>query len=471
MNLSFSGITNRIRGIFTLSETERNDFSDRIQALTDKRAAIQRVWANRSLTPAQYETLGIDVNVLAFDSSTLRNDLNRKDSTLAKIGRVFLRTFFGKITQYGSFIEDSNRLVQNAENYTRDLPSRNPSRRSSLPAAGNLGHAFNPRSQPGDLLSASQVGGHPLDLDCSTGGIRKLRENSAARPAIVNRLVALRAGAQNYKDFDFAQNEASLKENIRVANAGGGVKKLPGKRTLVNSFRRRSAGLARLQASIAGSGLNLTHDMDPRGDGNCMLSSTGFILAEGLRQGKIQNADLTNLLQKTADLLAHNNMDANPYCTQKFAQGVALLRQLMDNPSSENLTALLNTHTKHQAFLYLMRMMTATAVVDSNYLNSIRQIHSRTYGIPPAEVDGFYALDQAKADHFNTLLNYSENADWESSVAFFDKLNVGFDLFILGGRIGEPNNFLHSNSHNGGGNQIDGVALLRTGGHFHALSA
>jgi hypothetical protein len=465
MRLSFSGIANSIKSVFTLSRTEHHNFSRRVEELKIQKAGIQVAWDNVALNARESEELGDNVTVLQFEAKSLNDDLSNRDSTLAKVGRVFLKTFFGKTTKYGKLLAESRQLNLEAANYARDLSSKLASQDPSQSAAGSLGRAAPARPRPFAPRSGSLEARHPFNLDCSTGGIRKRRENSPIRPGIVTKLANLKARSGNYGNFDFAQNETSIKENIRVANDAGGVKRIPRKRSLVHSFGSHSAERAKLQASIAAANVNLTHDIDPRGDGNCMLSATSCILAEGLRQRTIQAADLRNLLGKTADLLAHNNMDANAYCTQKFAQGVGLLRQLMQNPSTQNLSVLLNQHDDHQAFLYVMRMMTATAVIDSNYLATIGQGDEITGVVDP------FVQDYLSGPHFSSLLQYSENADWQGSVAFFDKLNVGFDMFIKGGNQSAPNDYHYSGTQNASGNKVDGIALLRTGGHYHALSA
>ncbi|MGK0183076.1 MAG: hypothetical protein ACI9YB_002384 [Halioglobus sp.] len=467
MRLSFSGIANSIKSVFTLSRPEHNTFSRRVEELKNQRADIQAVWDNSYFTARESEELGKNVNTLQLEAKSLNDDLSNRDSTLAKVGRVFLKTFFGKTTEYGRLLAESRQLNLEAANYARDLSSELPSQS----AAGSLGRAAPPRPRPLAPRSGSRVARLPFGLDCSKEGIKNLRESSPIIPGIVTELANLKAGSDLYRSFDFAQNERSMKNNIQRAASSGEVTRIPQKITLQNSFGSPSPQLARLQESIAAANVNLTHDINPRGDGNCMLSATGCILAEGLQQRKIQDADLTNLLRKTTQLLAHNNMDANAYCTQKFSQGVGILHQLMRNPSTLTLSALVDRHDDHQAFLYVMRMMSATAVIDNSYLNSIRQIHSTNYGILPDEVDNYYDLERAHKDHFSTLIRYSDNADWETSVAFFDQLNVGFDLFILGGRIGEPHNFQHNVTQNASENKVDGIALMRTGGHYHALSA
>ncbi|MFT5319615.1 MAG: hypothetical protein ACI8RA_002896, partial [Chlamydiales bacterium] len=283
MRLSFSGIANSIKSVFTLSRPEHNTFSRRVEELKNQRADIQAVWDNSYFTARESEELGKNVNTLQLEAKSLNDDLSNRDSTLAKVGRVFLKTFFGKTTEYGRLLAESRQLNLEAANYARDLSSELPSQS----AAGSLGRAAPPR-RPG-------VGSrHPFNLDCSTVGIRNRRSNSLNSPAIVTKLEILKARSENYGNFDFAQNEASIKENIRVADDAGGVKRIPRKRSLVHSFGSHSAERAKLQASIAAANVNLTHDIDPRGDGNCMLSATSCILAEGLRQRTIQAADLRN---------------------------------------------------------------------------------------------------------------------------------------------------------------------------------
>jgi hypothetical protein len=281
-------------------------------------------------------------------------------------------------------------------------------------------------------LNYSRMGFTPANtfgIDCSPEGLRGL---SAAVSETADALEAYKVGggAGAFVVHDFSKGSDVIADLILSGEGrkAGEKVRVPLPSQLI--FREDAAdermplrgdevfraddrsGIA-LRRGLLEAERSFKHVVNPRGEGNCGMSTNCSILSEGLRQGKITGAKVGALVLKTTELMAKSGIADSEYCANKYRHGISILQELVLNPSAGKLAHLTNSDSKHQALVYAVRMMTATAVIVNN------------------EFMDQDTIEAGKQAYFGVLNDLGSNTDWESNHALFKELGVEIETFMV----------------------------------------
>lgn len=247
--------------------------------------------------------------------------------------------------------------------------------------------------------------------------------------------------------FDYSRDEEEMRETIATGRELG-VKRISRNKPLGDSSEEENL-----------KKLSYRRKVDPRGDGNCGISSECVLLAKGLEQGAVARGAVSSLSNKTRSLFESKLKRGNRYLFQRFLRGRRILEELMASPSEEELIRLIDDHEDHQALIYFVRMMSITAMLSRG--NHLRDISALRRIECNGEKEIYHLMSSS---YSQSLAQHGAWIDRAPIVVFFKELGVSIDVVVNDGE-----DIYREYIHQGSSRKIEGAALYRARGHFYVL--